>query len=83
MTHYSDNASMVRVDFFKPGGKWYMTEAHDMEDYYDVVPIHEALKQVLSHSREGHPDFWKQFTVVCLEPYHIYAHPIMIVAEHD
>jgi hypothetical protein len=27
MGNYSDDASMVRVDFFKPSGKWYCTEA--------------------------------------------------------
>lgn len=27
MTHYSDNPADVRVDFFKPSGKWYTTES--------------------------------------------------------
>lgn len=31
---YSDDDSMVRVDFFKPTGKWYATEAIQLpEDF--------------------------------------------------
>lgn len=80
MTNYSDNPGMVRVDFFKPRGKWYMTEAHDMsEEWYTGTPA-DALAKVLSASRPESPDFWRHFTVVCLEPYHRFEYPVMIVA---
>ena len=35
MTHYSNRPGNVRVDFFKPSGKWYTTVEMNMEDYYD------------------------------------------------
>ncbi len=27
MTHYAENPGSVRVEFFKPGGKWYMSRS--------------------------------------------------------
>lgn len=82
MTHYNDNPGMVRVDYFKPGGKWYMTEAIEMPDAeYSAPNIHEAVRRSLDASRpDREPGWWSQFTVVVLEPYHQHAHPVMIVA---
>lgn len=80
MTHYSDNPGMVRVDFFKPSGKWYMTEAHDMSGYYDSPEAHLGIERMLSVSRDGRPYWWRQFTVVVSEPHHKNAHPQMIVS---
>lgn len=77
MTHYTDNPGMVRVDYFKPSGKWYMTEAHDMSDYYNDPDIHRAIEAMLE--RDGRN--LKHFTRVILEPYHRNAYPIMLVAE--
>lgn len=77
MTHYTDNPGMVRVDYFKPSGKWYMTEAHDMSDYYNDPDIHRAIEAMLE--RDGRN--LKHFTRVILEPYHQNACPIMLVAE--
>lgn len=77
MTHYSENSGMVRVDYFKPSGKWYMTEAHDMSDYYNDLDIHKAIEAMLE--RDGRN--LKHFTRVILEPYHRNAYPIMLIAE--
>ena len=44
MTHYNDNPGVVRVDYFKPSGKWYMTEAHDMSDYWDEPDIYRRWR---------------------------------------
>lgn len=79
MTHYSDNPGMVRVDYFKPGGKWYMTEAHNMSAYYNVPSIHDAVREMLVAEGRWLP----HFTIVVLEPYHQHAHPVMFVAKAE
>lgn len=76
MTHFSDTPGMVRVDYFKSSGKWYMTEAHDMTEFWDELSIHEAVRKTLE--RDGR--FLPYFTIVVLEPYHRNAHPVMIPA---
>ena len=87
MTHYSENPGMVRVDYFRPSGKWYMTEAVDMSDDWDEPFIHDAVALALgrhwvkSHGGVERRDRWQQFTVVVLEPYHRNAYPIMLVAK--
>lgn len=42
---YIDDDSMVRVDFFKPGGKWYCTEAVKWTGGYNGVWIYTAFKK--------------------------------------
>jgi hypothetical protein len=79
---YSDNDGMVRVDYFKPTGKWYMTEAIDMSSHWQDVDMFKAIELSLDESR---PDrsarWWKSFTVVVLEPYHVNSYPVMFVGE--
>ncbi|MDF2915877.1 MAG: hypothetical protein K0S70_94 [Microbacterium sp.] len=77
MTHYTDNPGMVRVDYYKPGGKWYMTEAHDMSEFYDDSDIHEAVRQMLKKADRYLP----HFTIVVQEPYHRNAYPVMLIAD--
>lgn len=82
MTNYSDNPGMVRVEYFKPSGKWYMTEAIDMSAHWDDAYVWDAVKASLDDSRpDKSPGWWKHFTVVCLEPYHKSAYPQMFVAD--
>lgn len=82
MTNYSDNPGMVRVDFFKTPGKWYMTEAWDMSDFYDFLPgPWEAVEEMLGKSERGRSLMF-QFTIIVLEPYHKNAYPIMLVPEY-
>lgn len=83
MTNYSNDAAMVRVDFFRPGGKWYMTEAHRMYDW-DDWNMWGQIGDILDQSRpEREAGWWKNFTIVVLEPYNKNAHPIMIPAERS
>lgn len=77
MTHYNENPGMVRVDYYKPGGKWYMTEAHDMSEFYDERDIYEAVRKTLI--RDGR--YLTHFTIVVAQPYHKNAYPIMLVAD--
>lgn len=71
---YSSDESMVRVDFFKPGGKWYTTE--DMKWIgYDTGDIHSAFALSL---RTAFGDYYKEMDAICLEPYHEHAFPLCI-----
>lgn len=76
VTHYSENPGMVQVDFFKASGKWYMTEALDMTEYWDAPsPIH-GVEYALEKAGRN----LRHFTIVCLEPYHRNAYPVMLPA---
>jgi hypothetical protein len=80
---YSSDSSMVRVDFFKPSGKWYCTEAVKWTGEYKGdrgQSIHEALAQSLrDHFIKGsNPTRLSEMDAICLHPYHEYEHPIQI-----
>ena len=71
---YDDNPRMVRVDFFKPSGKWYSTEAIKWLSY-DETQIHDAFREALRAELGGR---LSEMTAVCLHPYHVNEHPLMI-----
>ena len=71
---FTTDDSMVRVDFFKPSGKWHTTEAIEWTGGYFSVNIHEAFKKSL---RDAFPNgTFSDMDAVCLEPYHENAHPL-------
>lgn len=76
MGNYNENESSVRVDFFKPGGKWQFTKAVQWTGGYRDCCIHEAFKTTLDNAGID----IRYFNVVCLEPYHEHSHPLMIRA---
>ena len=74
---YNEDDSIVRVDFFKPSGKWYTTEAVEwVGGYYKEIPIHEAFAKSLNNHLRG--ERLSDMDAICLEPYHEHAHPICI-----
>lgn len=78
--NYSDNPASVRVDFFRPSGKWYTTEAVRWLTYNTKVKlIHEAFKEALvEHLKEADGTLrLGGMTAVCLDPWHENAHPQM------
>ena len=75
---YIDDDSMVRVDFFKPGGKWYCSEAVRWTGGYGDVEIHTAFKISLQDHFRADPNRLNGMVAVCLEPYHEHAHPLML-----
>lgn len=79
MTNYSDNPGMVRVDYFKPSGKWYMTEALDMYDFYNELSVYAAVEKALV--RDGR--YLRHFDIIVMEPYHRNAYPVMIPASEE
>ena len=86
MTNFSNNPGHVRVEFFKPGGKWYMTEQWDMSNYYKrgATPI-DAVLEMLNASERGRK-LLPQFIIVVQDPYHDLAYPVCLVPgkqEHE
>lgn len=71
--NYSIDEAMVRVDFFRPSGKWYATEAVRFVSYEGG--IHEAFAESL---REHLGARLSDMDAVCLHPYHEHAHPLQI-----
>ena len=70
---YSEDDSMVRVDFFKSSGKWYTAEAVKWLDYKG--DIHDIFKRSLDGHLEGR---LSGMIAVCLHPCHEHSHPLMI-----
>lgn len=70
---YSEDSSMVRVDFFKPSGKWYTTEAVKFLSYHG--DLHDAFKEALRNHFNGSGRL-KDMTAICIEPYHKDSYPI-------
>lgn len=69
--NYTDELCMCRVDFFKPSGKWYTTEAIAIFDY-SGDNIHEVVKNAIKDHLKGR---LKGMTAVCLIPHHKNSHP--------
>ncbi len=75
---YTEDDSYVRVDFFKPSGKWYTTEGVKWTGSYTEGLIHnEFAKSLRDHFGEGNKRLY-EMDAVCLEPYHKNSHPIQI-----
>ena len=85
MTHYTTNSGSVRIEQFKPNGKWYQTCAGDMSGYYwgggERCPkgsafnlIHEAVARVITDTfgPQGSADW----IYVILAPYHENGYPM-------
>jgi len=82
MTHYSASSTDVRVDFFKPSGKWYVTESIKWigEWHGKKQSIHEAFAQSLRNHFKNMPNRLIEMDAICINPYHEYTHPIQIKA---
>ena len=77
---YSSDESSVRVDFFKPSGKWYATEAvkwitkGEWGTGYIVDEFEESLREHFKDNLNRYSDM----DAVCLEPYHAMPYPLML-----
>lgn len=82
--NYSDNEGSVRVDVFKPSGKWYETVAVDMYTFYhSETTIHQALLAAIERQYPGFTAREPGWKFVCLQPYHRFSHPIMLICKDD
>ena len=80
---------MTTVHIFKPSGKWYSTAKVDMRPFADMF-IQEALLAacMAEFAKEGHGEWGlvrdaeaylaEGWMIVCPEPNHPHAHPIML-----
>lgn len=72
---YTTDDSFVRIDFFKPSGKWYCTESMKWKGYNGF--IHDEFKESLREHIEEDRGL-SGMHVVCLEPHNINSYPLMI-----
>lgn len=75
---YSDDDSIIRVDFFKPSGKWYTTEAVKWTGEYSSGLIHEEFAKSLRDHFKDNRKRLSDMDAICLKPYHQHSHPIQI-----
>lgn len=86
---YSVDSSMVRVDLFKPSGKWFTTVALRWDRYRTGNPqdgsnCYEDIKDTFRRCmRMQYMDIFNGMTAVCLHPYHEHEHPLMITIPDD
>lgn len=81
MSNYSNNPESVRVDFFRPSGKWCDTEAVIFVGPWAATTdnlIHDAFRRSLQAHFKDNPTRMQGMIAVCLEPYHEHSHPIML-----
>lgn len=77
MSTQPEKPGIVRVDFYKRSGKWYMTQDLDMTAFHDHGSGPEdAVIAALEAADLVRP----QFTKVVADPYHRFAVPVMILA---
>ena len=75
---YSEDPSMVRVDFFEASGKWYTTEAVKWTEQYDNGLIFDEFAKSLRDHFKDNPKRLSDMDAICLHPYHIHARPIIL-----
>ena len=77
---YSENSADVRVDFFKPSGKWYTTERVRWTGEYTFKNqlIHDAFAQSLRDHFKDDPLRLSEMDAVCIHPYYEHKFPIQI-----
>lgn len=77
--HESD--SRVRMSTFKASGKWKDCSSVEMRKYWYAkdCDVHKAVAFAYFDYRERN-ELWDDY-LVCLEPYHEHAHPILLDAE--
>lgn len=73
---YITDDTQVRVDFFKPSGKWYCTESMKWKGYNGL--IHDEFKDSLRDHLKDDKGRLSGMIAVCLEPYNEHSHPLMI-----
>lgn len=72
---YTDDESMIRVDFFRPSGKWYTTEAIRWMGSYEKDLFEGFAKSLREHFKDN-PNRLSEMDAICLDPYHKNTYPI-------
>jgi len=76
MTHFCVDENSIRVDLFKPSGKWYTTISVKMN--FTNPSIHNSLQEAI---KEKYPTNYEGMTAVCLNPFHKFSHPVMLTVK--
>lgn len=71
----------VRVEVFKPSGKWYTTLALKWTAPDSDILIHDAFRQCLAEDKTVKRGSLSGMIAVCFDPYHEHSHPIMAKIE--
>ncbi len=69
--------SKVRVDFFKPSGKWYITEYIEWVDVRNDI-IAAFAQSLFTHLKTDNELRLDGMVAVCLEPNTEFSYPIMM-----
>lgn len=72
---FTTKENMVRVDIFKPSGKWYDTVELGWVGYNGY--IHSEFEDSIRRSVDLNKYLGSGFTIVCLEPFNINSFPLM------
>ena len=87
---FTTKSGYVRVDIFRASGKWYATAAVDMSEHYHDDCVQTAVfascmaefekpeRGQWQGSVSPRADLEAGFMLVCLEPYHERAHPVLL-----
>lgn len=75
MSNYTPDPAQCRVDFFKPSGKWYTTEALNFGGLWEKHPA-DALQVACSAQLHGQLN---GMIAICLAPYTMNSFPVAIV----
>lgn len=81
---YTTDETQVRVDFFKPSGKWYCTESLRWDRYATQTIVggivtYESPENTFRRClQEQFGDRLIEMTAVCLEPYSDPAYPLLV-----
>lgn len=74
---YIEDDRYVRVDLWKPSGKWKYTIALRWDHYLGRgVLLHDLFHNAM---QEQFPDRFVGLRATCLEPYHEHSYPISII----
>ena len=89
MTEKTRPTGYVRVDIFKDTGKWYSTGWVDMAPWFNTESVHGAVREACNAEatkangewglvRNADEYFAQGWTIVCTEPHHQFAHPVLL-----
>lgn len=82
---YSEDEDMVRVDVYKPSGKWSQTMAIRWKTWTGDIRdggklIHDAFREALNYDKHGKMLFEQDYYIFsCVSPYHEHEHPILLL----
>jgi hypothetical protein len=74
---FSTEENHVRIDIFKPGGKWMDTEVIVFRSWGEKYgSVQECTELATDQALKGR---YNGMRIVCLEPYHENAHPVSFI----